>query len=133
MSTESIPGVTWKPSTDGVANADLMISRTTRGRHDPRERSPSSIPMTMIRANTRISILSRTRIPRFLPVVDWNINKNHRLTLRYNDVVGTSDQTTNSNSGPPNNATQLRPYQQPVDGLLKCFLRLQEYRTFNDR
>ena len=25
---ETIPGVTWKPSTDGVANADLMISRT---------------------------------------------------------------------------------------------------------
>jgi hypothetical protein len=32
--------------------------------------------------------------------IDWNISKNHKLTLRYNDVVGTSDQQTNSNSGP---------------------------------
>ena len=40
---------------------------------------------------------------KILARVDWNINKNHKLTLRYNDVVGTSDQETNANSGPPNN------------------------------
>ena len=41
---------------------------------------------------------------KILARLDWNISKDHRFTLRYNDVVGTSDQQTNFNSGPPNNA-----------------------------
>ena len=28
IENETIPGVTWKPSTDGVSNADQKISRT---------------------------------------------------------------------------------------------------------
>lgn len=101
--TESIPGVTWKPSTDGVANPDLMISRTTEAdmirvrnhllntyNYDPGKYKDFD-PFK----NVNTKILAR---------IDWNINKNHRLTLRYNDVVGTSDQQTNANSGPPNNA-----------------------------
>ncbi|MRR22210.1 TonB-dependent receptor [bacterium] len=100
--TESIPGVTWKPSTDGVANTDLMISRTTEAdmirvrdylintyNYDPGKYKDFD-PFK----NKNTKILAR---------IDWNISKNHKLTLRYNDVVGTSDQTTNSTSGPPNN------------------------------
>jgi len=101
--TETIPGVTWKPSTDGVANQDLMISRTLESdmiavrnhlmetyNYDPGKYKDFD-PFKNI--NTKI-----------LARLDWNINKDHRFTIRYNDVVGTSDQTTNSNSGPPNNA-----------------------------
>ncbi len=100
--TESIPGVTWRPSTDGVANPDLMISRTLESDmvrvrnhllntydYDPGKYKDFD-PFT----NTNTKILAR---------LDWNINKNHKLTLRYNDVVGISDQQTNFNSGPPNN------------------------------
>lgn len=100
--TESIPGVTWKPSTDGVANTDLGISRTTEAdmirvrdhlintyNYDPGKYKDFD-PFK----NVNTKILAR---------IDWNINKNHKLTLRYNDVVGTSDQQTNTNSGPPNN------------------------------
>ena len=100
--TESIPGVTWKPSTDGVANSDLMISRTTEAdmirvrdhlistyNYDPGKYKDFD-PFK----NKNTKILAR---------LDWNISKNHKLTLRYNDVVGTSDQTTNATSGPPNN------------------------------
>ena len=100
--TESVPGVTWKPSTDGVANTDLAISRTTEAdmirvrdylintyNYDPGKYKDFD-PFKNI--NTKI-----------LARIDWNISKNHKLTLRYNDVVGTSDQQTNSNSGPPNN------------------------------
>lgn len=99
---ESIPGVNWKPSTDGVSNADLMISRTTEAdmirvrdhlintyNYDPGKYKDFD-PFK----NKNTKILAR---------VDWNMSKNHRLTLRYNNVVGTSDQTTNPNSGPPNN------------------------------
>ncbi len=100
--TESIPGVTWKPSTDGVANTDLMISRTREAdmirvrdhlistyNYDPGKYKDFD-PFK----NQNTKILAR---------LDWNINKDHKLTLRYNNVVGTSDQTTNANSGPPNN------------------------------
>jgi len=101
--TESIPGVTWKPSTDGVANPDLMISRT--------------LESDMIRVKDHlISTYNydpgkykdfdpfKNQNTKFLARIDWNINKDHKLTVRYNDVVGTSDQPTNATSGPPQNA-----------------------------
>jgi hypothetical protein len=99
---ESIPGVTWSPSTDGVANPDLMISRTLESdmvrvkdylishyNYDPGKYKDFD-PFT----NQNHKILAR---------IDWNISKDHKFTFRYNDVVGTSDQTTNATSGPPNN------------------------------
>ncbi len=103
LEQENIPGVSWKPSTDGVANPDLMISRTTEA--------------DMIRVrNHLISTYGydpgkykdfdpfQNRNTKILARIDWNINKDHKMTFRYNDVVGTSDQLTNANSGPPNNA-----------------------------
>lgn len=103
IENEDIPGVTWKPSTDGVANPDQMISRTTEA--------------DMIRVrNHLISTYNydpgkyknfdpfQNKNTKILARVDWNISKNHKFTIRYNDVVGTSDVETNFNSGPPNNA-----------------------------
>lgn len=99
---ESVPGVTWRPSADGNSNPDLMISRTresdmTRVRdfliseygYDPGKYKDFD-PFT----NQNTKLLAR---------IDWNISEAHKLTFRYNDVVGTSDQQTNSTSGPPNN------------------------------
>ncbi|HUW92615.1 MAG TPA: TonB-dependent receptor [Bacteroidales bacterium] len=96
---ELVPGVTWKPSTDGVANSDAMISRTLESdmvrvrdhllstyNYDPGKYKDFD-PFT--NKNTK-----------FLARLDWNINKNHRFTIRYNDVEGTSDQQTNANSCP---------------------------------
>ena len=101
--TETIPGVTWKPSTNGVANPDLNISRTLESdmiavrdhlmetyNYDPGKYKDFD-PFKNI--NTKL-----------LARVDWNINKDNKFTIRYNDVVGTSDQQTNATSGPPNNA-----------------------------
>lgn len=96
---ESVPGVTWKPSTDGVSNSDLMISRT--------------LESDMIRVKDHLMSTYnydagkykdfdpfQNKNTKFLARLDWNINQNHKFTLRYNDVVGTSDQQTNSNSAP---------------------------------
>jgi len=99
---ELVPGVDWNPSTDGVANSDLKISRTLESDmilvknflmsnydYDPgkyRDFDPFQ--------NKNTKILAR---------IDWNISNDHKFTLRYNDVVGTSDQQTNATSGPPNN------------------------------
>ena len=99
----SIPGVIWQPSTDGVAVPDNNISRTTEDdlirvkdylisnfNYDPGKYKDFD-PFQ----NKNHKILAR---------LDWNISKDHKFTLRYNDVVGTSDQQTNATSGPPNNA-----------------------------
>jgi hypothetical protein len=99
---ELIPGVSWRPSTDGVANSDLKISRTLESdmilvknflmatyNYDPGKYKDFD-PFQ----NKNTKILAR---------IDWNINKNNKFTIRYNDVVGTSDQETNATSGPPNN------------------------------
>ncbi len=99
---ESIPGVTWRPSTDGVSNPDLMISRTLESdmvrmrdflletyNYDPGKYKDFDAFKNL---NTK-----------FLARIDWNISTDHKFTIRYNDVVGTSDQQTNFNSGPPNN------------------------------
>lgn len=99
---EMIPGVDWKPSTDGIANSDLKISRTLESdmvrvrdflmstyNYDPGKYKDFD-PFQ----NKNTKLLAR---------IDWNISKNHKFTLRYNDVVGTSDQQTNATSGPPNN------------------------------
>ncbi len=96
---ESVPGVTWNPSSDGVDNPDLMISRTRESdmvrvrdylletyNYDP-GKYKNFDPFQ----NVNHKILAR---------IDWNVNKNHKLTLRYNDVVGTSDQNTNATSAP---------------------------------
>ena len=98
---QSIPGVTWKPSTDGVSVPDQNISRTTEA--------------DMIRVKDYLMTTYNydpgkyTNFDQFqnkdhkiLARIDWNISNNHKFTLRYNDVVGTSDQQTNANSGPPN-------------------------------
>lgn len=37
---------------------------------------------------------------KFLGRLDWNVSDKHKVTLRYNQVVGTSDAGTNNNSGP---------------------------------
>jgi len=100
--TESIPGVTWKPSTDGVANADLMISRT-READMIRVRDHLISTYNYDPGKYKDFDPFKNKNTKLLARLDWNINKDHKLTLRYNNVIGTSDQTTNATSGPPNN------------------------------
>lgn len=94
-----IPGVDWKPSTDGVENAAALISRTTEA--------------DLIRVRDHLINTYgydpgkykdfdpfKNQNTKFLVRLDWNINPKNKFTIRYNDVVGTSDQQTNATSGP---------------------------------
>jgi hypothetical protein len=102
LEKESIPGVDWKPSTDGVAVPDQMISRT--------KESDLVLVKDYLKSEYNYDAGKykdfdpfKNKNHKILARIDWNISKNHKFTLRYNEVVGTSDQQTNANSGPPNN------------------------------
>ena len=102
IENETVPGVTWRPSTDGVSNADQKISRTLE--------SDMILVKNFLQSTYNYDAGKykdfdpfQNKNTKILARIDWNINKNHKLTLRYNDVVGTSDSETNANSGPPNN------------------------------
>lgn len=95
----NIPGVDWKPSTDGVAVANQLIARTTE--------------VDLIRVKDHLINTYgydpgkyqgfdpfKNKNTKLLARIDWNISSKHKLIVRYNDVVGTSDQQTNANSGP---------------------------------
>jgi hypothetical protein len=96
---ESVPGVTWKPSQDGVDNPAQMISRTLESDMaqvrdyllQTYDYDPGKYKDFDPFQNVNHKILAR---------LDWNITKDHKFTLRYNDVVGTSDQQTNATSAP---------------------------------
>lgn len=93
------PSGAWEPSTDGVSNVENKISRTTvadlKTMSDFLKSTYSYDPGPY--QNFKNFEAKNYKI---LARVDWNISKKHKLTLRYNEVVGTSDQLTNSNSAP---------------------------------
>ncbi len=99
---ENKPGVSWQPSSDGVAVPASLISRT-------RESDMIAVRNHLMSTYNYDPGKYKDFDPfqdlntKFLARLDWNINQNHKLTVRYNDVVGISDQQTNFNSGPPNN------------------------------
>ena len=98
----SVPGVDWRPSTDGIAVPDQMISRTTEA---DLQRVKDYLIATYGYDPGKYKDFDpfKNQNHKVLARLDWNISKDHKFTLRYNDVVGTSDQQTNYNSGPPNN------------------------------
>lgn len=93
------PSGAWEPSTDGVANTALKISRTTvsdlKTMYDYLK-STYNYDAGPYQNFKGYSLKNHKIMAR----LDWNISKNHKLTLRYNDMSGTSDQITNSNSAP---------------------------------
>ena len=103
LEQQSIPGVTWQPSTDGVAVPDQNISRTTQ---DDLLRVKNYLISTYNYDPGKYENFDpfKNKDHKILARIDWNISQKHKFTLRYNDVVGTSDQQTNPTSGPPNNA-----------------------------
>lgn len=90
----------WRASTNGVSDPENNIARTTvddleavrnhlinQWGYDPGR----------YQGYANEAEQSSTK---FLARIDWNISDKHKLAVRYNQVVGTSPQTTNATSGP---------------------------------
>ena len=96
------PGPSWVPSVDGVSDAKKGISRTTiedletvrnylidKYSYDPGAYGKGGWSSFN---DFNYKILAR---------IDWNINADHKLMLRYNDVKNSVMSLTNANSCPP--------------------------------
>ncbi|MDL2243152.1 carboxypeptidase regulatory-like domain-containing protein, partial [Bacteroidales bacterium OttesenSCG-928-K03] len=89
----------WNPSTDGVGDAGTFTARTTVADLQSMkdlllDRYGFNPGEFQDRGNFK------TASYRILARVDWNINQNHKLTIRYNDVKTSKDIATNANSAP---------------------------------
>lgn len=96
---EEYPGITWSPSTDGKGDDKQKISRTTE--QDLKSMSD------FLKSNYSYDPGIYKDFPSFssnnwklMARLDWNINRNHKLMLRYNNVDSKNDQEVNSNSAP---------------------------------
>lgn len=97
--SSTTPSGAWEPSTDGNSNTELKISRTTVS--DLKAMSEFLKSKYKYDAGAYQNFRSfKAKNHKIMARLDWNIDDNHKFTLRYNDMKGTSDQLTNSNSAP---------------------------------
>lgn len=102
-SPSSAPGPSWRPSQDGVADPDNGISRTSvadlervkqylisKYNYDPGTYGENGWGTFN---NYTYKVMAR---------IDWNISNNHKLMIRYNDVLNSVMNEPNGNSCPPN-------------------------------
>lgn len=95
----SFPGIPWKPSTDGKDSAEIFVSRTTES--DLATMKDYLMTQYNYDAGTYKdfdNFLSENY--KILAKLDWNINKHHRFTTRFNYVKSTNDQQVNATSSP---------------------------------
>lgn len=88
--------VNWRPSENGVANSELMLSRTST--------SDMELVKQHLIDNYGYDPGSYTDYPanesnkKLLARLDWNINNNNKLSFRYNYTKNQSWRSTNGNS-----------------------------------
>ncbi|HNQ83542.1 MAG TPA: TonB-dependent receptor [Bacteroidales bacterium] len=100
--TSDFPGILWNPSDpdNGVnADPDNYISRTTVA--DLSTMKEYLMTTYGYDAGTYQDFGNfQTKNYKILGKIDWNINKNHRFSIRYNYVKSTNDQQVNATSSP---------------------------------
>lgn len=103
----------WRASTDGVADPDNNIARTTVADLEAVQShliNQWGYDPGRYQGFANEAEQSSTK---FLARIDWNISDKHKLAVRYNQVVGTSPQITNGSSGPrprtPGSAQRVGP------------------------
>jgi hypothetical protein len=90
----------WRPSENGVADAENNISRVRRSEMDAvgnHLRNVWGYEPGRYEGYANEASQDNTK---FLVRIDWNINDKNKLAVRYNQVVGISNQLTNGSSGP---------------------------------
>jgi hypothetical protein len=85
----------WKLSTDGVGDADAMISRVTQADMD---RFATALNKYGYKAGTTDLNNGNVQNRKILTRLDWNISDKHNLMLRYNLTNNSSWATPNNNS-----------------------------------
>jgi len=90
----------WRASQDGVANPDENIART-------KESDLIAVRDHLISQwgydpgrYQGFANEAKQNSTKLLARIDWNINDMHKLAVRYNQVVGSSNSLTNASSGP---------------------------------
>ncbi|MDC1900316.1 TonB-dependent receptor, partial [Bacteroides uniformis] len=86
----------WRASEDGVANADAYISRATIA--DLQKVSDIAKERYGYNTGSFSSFPSDNKNTKLLARIDWNINNNHRLALRYNYTKNTVWNAPNASS-----------------------------------
>lgn len=103
--TRDYPGLNWKASRPGLTGPN--VSRTTAEDLE----AVSNYVKTKYGYETgpyeNLGSFASENV-KALARIDWNINTNHRLALRYNYVKSTNDQTTNATSAPNPRASSSR-------------------------
>ncbi|WP_266202850.1 TonB-dependent receptor [Pontibacter kalidii] len=95
---ETFPGITWLASRPGLTGPN--VARTTATDLERvREHLISNYGYNP-GAYENYANEFANESNKFLVRLDWNISDKHKFTIRYNQVVGTSDQVINGNSGP---------------------------------
>ena len=95
---EKTPGIVnrWRPSTDGVANPDLYISRTTVA--DMEKVSKHLMDKYGYDTGSHSDFPADQSNMKLLGRLDWNINSKHKLALRYNYTLNRGWRSTNGSS-----------------------------------
>ncbi len=95
----------WKPSEDGVANPDNNIARTKR--NDLEAVRNHLIKQWGYDPGRYEGYANNTKniVKSYLGRVDWNISKNHKLAIRYNQVESNTPFLVNGSSGPQPRST----------------------------
>ncbi|MDR1258411.1 MAG: carboxypeptidase regulatory-like domain-containing protein [Tannerellaceae bacterium] len=99
LSSETQPGIPWRTSQDGQANLEQNISRTTA--------ADMKTMRDFLISNYNYDPGSYSDFDNFhsdnwklMARLDWNINRNHKLTVRLNAVDSNNDIQVNANSAP---------------------------------
>ena len=90
----------WRPSENGVADAENNITRVRRSEMEAvgnHLRNQWGYEPGRYEGYANEAKQYNTK---YLARIDWNISDKHKLAVRYNQVVGISNQLTNGSSGP---------------------------------
>lgn len=99
LEKEEYPGIEWRPSTDGVSNIESKTSRAT----EADLQSMKDYLMTTYQydpGNYKNFGSFASNNWKLMTRLDWNINDNNKLMIRFNAVDSKNDQSVNANSAP---------------------------------